>query len=92
MYTNSLERSIGLITPDIMTQTNTKLTTRITGIISKWVRELRSECSKIVWPTRKQTTKYLLTVIAFVLFIGVLVWAADILFGFGVQAAISALT
>lgn len=82
---------MGLITPEIMTQTNNKFIPRITGKISKWVRELRSECSKIVWPTRKQTTKYLLTVIAFVLFIGVLVWAADILFGFGVQAAISAL-
>ena len=32
--------------------------------IGKWFRELKSECRKIVWPTREQTTNNTLVVIA----------------------------
>lgn len=54
-----------------------------------WGCELRSECKKIVWPSRKQTIKNFAVVIAAVVFTGAFVWAADILFGIGVQSLIS---
>ena len=48
--------------------------------IGKWFRELKSECRKIVWPTREQTTNNTLVVI-----IGIFIWVLDIVFGLGVQ-------
>jgi preprotein translocase subunit SecE len=47
--------------------------------IGKWFRELKSECRKIVWPTREQTTNNTLVII------GIFIWVLDIVFGLGVQ-------
>ena len=49
--------------------------------IGKWFRELKSECRKIVWPTREQTTNNTLVVIACVVIIGIFIWVLDIVFG-----------
>ena len=57
--------------------------------LKKWIRELHSECRKIVWPSRKQTIKNFTVVVAAVIFTGIFVWAADILFGVSVQSLIS---
>ena len=53
--------------------------------IGKWFRELKSECRKIVWPTREQTTNNTLVGIACVVIIGIFIWVLDIVFGLGVQ-------
>ena len=56
--------------------------------IGKCFRELKSECRKIVWPTRQQTVKNTL-VIACVVIVGIFIWILDIVFGLGVQALLS---
>ena len=46
--------------------------------IGKWFRELKSECRKIVWPTREQTVNNTLVVLASVVIIGIFIWVLDI--------------
>ena len=46
---------------------------------SKWVREMRSELKKIVWPTKKQTINNTLVVIACVIVVGIGIWIFDFL-------------
>ena len=57
--------------------------------IGKWFRELKSECRKIVWPTRSQTVNNTLVVLACVVVIGVFIWILDLVFGFGVQTLLT---
>ena len=57
--------------------------------IGKWFRELKSECRKIVWPTRQQTVNNTLVVIASVVVVGVFIWVLDIVFGFGIQSLLA---
>ena len=51
---------------------------------------LKSECRKIVWPTRQQTVNNTLVVIACVIMVGIFIWVLDIVFGFGVQTLLNA--
>lgn len=57
--------------------------------IGKWFRELRSECRKVVWPTRQQTIKNTAVVFAVVIIIGIVVFILDSIFQFGIQALLS---
>ncbi len=57
--------------------------------IGKWFRELKSECRKIVGPTRQQTVNNTLVVIACVVVVGIFIWIIDIVFGLGIQALLS---
>lgn len=57
--------------------------------IGKWFRELRSECRKVVWPTRQQTIKNTAVVFAVVIIIGIVVWILDSIFQLGIQALLS---
>ncbi|WP_283673862.1 preprotein translocase subunit SecE [Butyricicoccus sp. Marseille-Q5471] len=54
--------------------------------IGKWFRELKSECRKIVWPTRQQTINNTLVVLASVVIVGIFIWILDAVFNLGVQA------
>lgn len=54
--------------------------------IGKWVRELRSELKKVVWPTWAQVMKNALTVVLCVVIVGAFIWAFDIVAKFGVEA------
>ena len=60
------------------------------ALIGKWSRELKSECRKIVWPTRQQTVNNTLVVIACVIMVGIFIWVLDIVFGLGVQTLLKA--
>ena len=57
--------------------------------IGKWFRELKSECRKIVWPTREQTVNNTLVVLASVVIIGIFIWVLDIVFGRGIQTLLA---
>ena len=57
--------------------------------IGKWFHDLKSECKKIVWPTRKQTANNTLIVIATILVIGVFIWILDAIFNLGITTLIS---
>lgn len=54
--------------------------------IGKWFRELRSECRKVVWPSRQQTIKNTTVVFAVVIIICIVVFILDSIFQFGIQA------
>lgn len=56
--------------------------------IGKWFRDLRSECKKIVWPTRKQTANNTMIVLAMILVVGVFIWILDAIFGMGISMLI----
>lgn len=45
--------------------------------IVEYFREVKSELFKVVWPTRKDTLKYTLTVILFSIGIALILGAAD---------------
>ena len=46
---------------------------------TKWVREMRSELKKVVWPTRTQVVQNTVVVLACVLVVGVIIWIFDAL-------------
>ena len=54
----------------------------------KWLKELKVELKKVVWPTRSQTINNTLIVIACVLVVGVFIWAFDALANAVVRALI----
>ena len=58
-------------------------TTKKQNKLVKFVKEVKSELKKVVWPTRKQVINNTLIVIAAVLIIGLVIWAFDVLFQFG---------
>ncbi|MBE7053950.1 MAG: preprotein translocase subunit SecE [Ruminococcaceae bacterium] len=49
----------------------------------KFFREVKSELKKVVWPTRKQVINNALIVLAIVIIVGVLIYALDTIFQFG---------
>lgn len=59
--------------------------------IGKWFRELKSEIKKIVWPTRQQTVKNTIVVIATIFIVGIFIWILDAIFNFGITNFITRL-
>ena len=50
--------------------------------VSKWFRDFKSECKKIVWPSHKQVINNTLVVIGFAIAVMILVYVLDVSFGF----------
>ena len=53
--------------------------------IVRFFKELKSEMKKVVWPSKKQVIKNTLVVIASVIIIGIVIWALDMIFSFGLE-------
>ena len=64
---------------------------RFFGAIARYLRELRSELKKVVWPTPKQVLKNALIVLACVVVVGIFIWLFDFVAQFGINALIGAL-
>lgn len=62
-----------------MAETNAKKQNKIV----KFVKEVKSEMKKVVWPSRKQLVNNTLIVIAAVVIIGVIIAIFDAIFQFG---------
>jgi preprotein translocase subunit SecE len=45
--------------------------------IFKFIREVRSELKKVIWPTRKQLVNYTISVLLISLIMGSMIWIAD---------------
>ena len=58
--------------------------------VKKYLRELRSELKKVVWPTPQQVLKNTLVVAACVLCVGVFIWLFDFVAQVGITALIGA--
>ena len=63
---------------------------RTWGKVTKYLRELRSELKKVVWPTPQQVLKNALVVAGCVLVVGVFIWLFDFVAGIGIEALIAA--
>jgi len=48
--------------------------------VKRFLRELRSELRKVIWPTRKETVQYAIVVIGTVFVISVFIWVVDSVF------------
>ncbi|MCI5892054.1 MAG: preprotein translocase subunit SecE [Clostridiales bacterium] len=48
--------------------------------IAKYVKEVKSEMKKVVWPTFAKVRQNTLIVIVYVLLVGVVIWGLDALF------------
>jgi len=51
--------------------------------IANYFREVKSELKKVVWPSLKKVRQNTLIVIIYVLIVGLVIWALDMLFGWG---------
>ena len=57
--------------------------------VAKWIREMKSELKKVVWPTAKQTTNNTLVALAVMAVSAIVIWAFDFVAQSAVQALIS---
>lgn len=73
----SVEKSAKAAKPSIVARTK------------KWVRELKGEVKKIVWPSREQTTNNTMIVLVCCLMVGAFIWIVDAIFSLGIQSFIS---
>ena len=49
----------------------------------RFFKEVKSEMKKVVWPSRKQVTNNTLIVLAVVVLVGIIIWALDLAFQYG---------
>ena len=63
---------------------------RAFGAIARYLRELRSELKKVVWPTPQQVLKNTGIVVVCVLVIGAFIWVFDFVARFGIDTLINA--
>lgn len=55
------------------------------GNSGKFVREVRSEFGKVIWPTRRETLLYLLVTIFTVAVVAALIFVTDLVLSTGMQ-------
>ncbi len=63
---------------------------RFFGAIARYLRELRSELKKVVWPTPQQVIKNTGIVVVCVLIVGAFIWLFDFVAQVGIDALINA--
>lgn len=51
--------------------------------IGRFLKEVVGELKKLTWPTRKELVSYTLTVMGFILLLGVIIYVLDLAFGSG---------
>jgi len=57
--------------------------------LKRWFREMKSELKKVVWPSRKTTTKNVLVAVTVMVGSGIVIWAFDQIAMLIVQTLIS---
>ena len=56
---------------------------------AKFLRDVRAELRKVVWPSRRQTTIYTAVVLVSVGIVAAIIWAADTGFGGAIRFIIA---
>ena len=51
--------------------------TQLWGRIKAWFRGMKSELKKVVWPSRKTTTKNVIVAVTVMVASGIVIWAFD---------------
>ncbi len=62
---------------------------RFFGRIGRWLKEMKSELKKVVWPTGSQVVNNTLIVIACVIIVGIFIWIFDALASAVIKALIN---
>lgn len=57
--------------------------------MTNYFKEVKSELKKVVWPTFAKIRQNTLIVIVYVLIVGVVIWALDLLFTWGMSLIIN---
>ncbi len=57
--------------------------------ITKYVKEVKAEMKKVVWPTFKKIRQNTLVVMLYVLIVGIVIWVLDALFTWGISFIIN---
>ena len=57
--------------------------------VKKWLREMRSELKKVIWPTKKQTANNTLVAVVVMAASAVVIWGFDELAPFVIRAVIT---
>ena len=57
--------------------------------ISRWLREMKSELRKVVWPTKSQMINNTVIVLVSVLIVGIFIWVFDAVGGVVVNGIIT---
>ncbi len=57
--------------------------------IVRYVKEVKAEMKKVVWPTFKKVRQNTLVVMLYVLIVGVVIWLLDALFTWGMSLLIN---
>ena len=57
--------------------------------VKKWLREMRSELKKVIWPTKKQTANNTLVAVVVMAASAVVIWGFDELAQFVIRAVIT---
>ncbi len=57
--------------------------------IKDWFIDMKAEFKRVVWPSFSKVKKNTLTVILFVLAVGIVIWLLDWLFGLGMALLIN---
>ena len=57
--------------------------------ITKYVKEVKSEMKRVVWPTFAKIRQNTLVVMLYVLIIGIVIWLLDALFTWGISFIIN---
>mgnify|MGYP001093883164 FL=1 len=57
--------------------------------ITKYCKEVKSEMKKVVWPSFKKVRQNTLIVMVYVVLVGIVIWALDALFTWGMSLIIN---
>lgn len=57
--------------------------------MANYFKDVKSELKKVVWPTFKKVRQNTLVVIVYVAIVGVVIWALDMLFTWGMSLIIN---
>lgn len=68
-----------------MEQTKPNFFTRI----ANYFKDVKSELKKVVWPTFAKVRQNTLIVIIYVLIVGLVIWALDLLFSWGMSLIVN---
>ncbi len=60
------------------------------NLISRYFREVRGELRKVTWPTRQESQRFTMVVIAVTVAFAVFFWVLDLIFSGGINALIRA--
>ena len=74
-----------------MTKSNAETSSRQPNAVVRYFREVRGELLKVTWPTREESWRLTLIVLAATLLFSVFLWVFDTAFSNGVQTLLDLL-